>query len=142
MNRTHTRQLRDIFAAHKAAVSQRNYAEAIFVDDRFHRYIAEISNLMRLWQTIEISKAQLDRCRHKMLPRSGEAQATLRQHRAIIAALASEEPEVARKAMADHLDSAMANTLKVLEAENAPGAAPKVRRGLPATSRWPRHPDH
>ena len=33
--------------------------------------------LPRLWSTIEISKAQLDRCRHLMLPRAGEAEATL-----------------------------------------------------------------
>ena len=33
-------------------------------DDAFHRYISEISGLPRLWKAIEISKAQLDRCRY------------------------------------------------------------------------------
>ena len=140
MSTAHAQNLQEILSAHRQALTARHFAEAISIDDRFHRYIAEISNLMRLWQTIEISKAQLDRCRHKMVPRTGEAQATLRQHREIIAALQSGNPEASRQAMAAHLDSAMTNTMKVLAAETAD--APRARRGPPAKSRWPRHPGH
>ena len=74
-----------------------------------------ISNLPRLWKTIEISKAQIDRCRHMMLPRAGQAEATLEQHREIIRALNSGDPEQAAAAMRAHLDSAYRSTVAVLD---------------------------
>lgn len=89
--------------------------KAIVTDDKFHRYIADISKLDRLWRAIDISKAQLDRCRHVMLPRQGQGEATLEQHRNIIRALNSKDADRARRAMADHLESAFSSTLKVIE---------------------------
>ena len=76
MNQQHADELADILAQHARALERHSYAEAIARDDAFHRYITEISRLPRLWQTIEISKAQLDRCRNLMLPRTGEAENT------------------------------------------------------------------
>lgn len=111
--------LRVILAAHALAIKRKNYAEAIAHDDKFHARIAEISKMPRLWRTIEISKAHLDRCRHMMLPRPGEAAATLEQHKSIIQALSSKDPEKARAAMAQHLEKAYANTRQVLEKEAA-----------------------
>lgn len=110
--------LSDLLLAHSRAIEARDYEQAIATDDRFHRAIAEISDLPRLWRAIEISKAQLDRCRHKMLPRAGEGEATLEQHREIIRALNSRDPDKARAAMAQHLERAFANTIKVLETED------------------------
>ena len=115
MSEAHADQLNDILQSHSRAIDRRRFAEAIALDDRFHRAIAEVSNLDRLWRAIEISKAQLDRCRHLMLPREGEGAATLEHHRKIIRALNSKDAELARRAMGDHLDSAYAATLKVME---------------------------
>ena len=115
--------LRAILAGHARAIKCKNYAEAIANDDQFHARIAEISNMPRLWRTIEISKAHLDRCRHMMLPRPGEAAATLEQHKAIIHALSSKDPNKARAAMAQHLENAYANTRQVLETEPAASSA-------------------
>lgn len=115
--------LREILAAHAMAIKHKNYGEAIAHDDLFHALIAEISNMPRLWRTIEISKAHLDRCRHMMLPRPGEAVATLEQHKNIIQALSSKDPNKARAAMAQHLEQAYANTRQVLETEAATSGA-------------------
>ncbi|MCA0431843.1 MAG: GntR family transcriptional regulator [Proteobacteria bacterium] len=115
MNEAAADLLNDILASHARALERHRYTEAIGIDDRFHRTIAEISNLDRLWRAIEISKAQLDRCRHVMLPREGQGEATLEQHREIIRALNSRNPERARKAMGDHLQMAFSSTLKVIE---------------------------
>jgi GntR family transcriptional regulator, rspAB operon transcriptional repressor len=60
----HTDRLSDILHAHGRALERRQFVEAIKADDEFHAHIAMISNLPRLWKTIEISKAQIDRCRH------------------------------------------------------------------------------
>jgi GntR family transcriptional regulator, rspAB operon transcriptional repressor len=113
----HADALSDLLLVHARMIERKDYEDAIAADDRFHRSIAEISNLPRLWQAVEISKAQLDRCRYMMLPRSGEAEATLEQHREIIRALMSRDPERARIVMGAHLDKAYANTARMLEAD-------------------------
>ena len=94
------------------------FVDAINADDEFHAQIAMISNLPRLWRTIEISKAPIDRCRYIMLPRVGQAEATLEQHREIIRALNSRDPEKAAAAMRSHLDSAYRSAAAVLDAAN------------------------
>jgi len=114
MNDAHTDALSDILMLHARAIEQKKTVIAIQTDDAFHRYIAEISDLPRLWRAIEISKAQLDRCRHIMLPRSGEGEATLEQHRQIIRSLNSKDAERARIAMAQHLEKAYDNTVKAM----------------------------
>ncbi len=115
MSQDHADQLNAILGSHARAVERRNYVEAIACDDAFHRHITAISDLPRLWSTIEISKGQLDRCRHLMLPRAGEAERTLEQHRAIIRALNSGDPAKASAAMKDHLDAAYRSTVAVLD---------------------------
>ncbi len=115
MSQEHADRLHDILARHERAVEKRQFAEAIARDDEFHRAITEISDLPRLWSTIEISKAQLDRCRHLMLPRAGQAEATLEQHREIIRGLNSRDPAKAAAAMKAHLDAAYRSTVAVLD---------------------------
>jgi GntR family transcriptional regulator, rspAB operon transcriptional repressor len=114
MNDTHAENLNDILKLHERAIEQRKFVNAIAIDDNFHRYIADIAELPRLWHMIEISKAHLDRCRHMMLPRTGEAAATLEQHRTIIRALNTRKPEAASEAMQNHLESSYANIAKML----------------------------
>lgn len=115
MGQQHADRLSDILMRHARAIERQHYVEAIEQDDQFHRYITEISGLPRLWRTIEISKAQLDRCRHLMLPRAGQAEATLEQHREIIRGLNSRDAERARQAMRDHLEAAYRSTVAVLD---------------------------
>ena len=124
MTSAHADSLAEILMAHARAIERKDYILAIATDDKFHRTISEISNLPRLWRAIEISKAQLDRCRHMMLPRAGEAEATLEQHREIIRALNSGDAEKARAAMGSHLERSFGNATKVLDAEGV-----KVVRG-------------
>ena len=115
MTQAHADRLAGILVLHARAVEARQYVEAIARDDEFHRAITEISNLPRLWSTIDISKAQLDRCRHLMVPRAGQAEATLEQHREIIRGLNSRDPAKAAAAMKAHLDAAYRSTVAVLE---------------------------
>jgi DNA-binding GntR family transcriptional regulator len=115
VTQTHLDRLEDIFLLHSRAVARQSYVEAIGHDDDFHRLISEISELPRLWRAIEISKAHLDRCRYLMLPRPGQADATLVQHRRIIESLTSRNPARAADAMRDHLEAAYRSTITVLE---------------------------
>jgi GntR family transcriptional regulator, rspAB operon transcriptional repressor len=115
MNQAHADRLEDILMLHARSLERKKYVEAIERDDDFHRYIAEISDLPRLWRAIEISKAQLDRCRHMMVPRPGQAEITLAKHRMIITALKSGNAESAAQAMRDHLETAYSSTVAVLD---------------------------
>ncbi|MFN0190679.1 MAG: GntR family transcriptional regulator [Aestuariivirga sp.] len=114
MQPRHAERLEDILLVHSRMIERRSYAEAIAQDDAFHHYIALISDLPRLWRAIEISKAQLDRCRHIALPKAGQGEATLAQHRAIIRGLNSKDPEKARSAMGKHLTAAYAAAVEVV----------------------------
>jgi GntR family transcriptional regulator, rspAB operon transcriptional repressor len=114
MNDNHAESLNDILSLHERAIEQHKFVKAIALDDSFHRQIALIAELPRLWHMIEISKAHLDRCRHMLLPRAGEAAATLEQHRAIIRALNTNKSDVAREAMRHHLETSYAGVARML----------------------------
>lgn len=128
MNQSHVDRLEDILILHARALERKRFEEAIERDDDFHRYITDVSDLPRLWRAIEISKAQLDRCRHMMVPRAGEAEITLEKHRLIITTLKSGNPETAAKAMRDHLETAYRNTIAVLDELEARSNPPIVGR--------------
>jgi DNA-binding GntR family transcriptional regulator len=116
MSQEHADNLSEILRQHARAIEQQNYATAISFDDKFHRYLTEMSDLPLLWRSIEVSKGQLDRCRHLMLPRLGEAETTLEHHRRIIRALNLNNPVAARDAMMAHLDAAFETTVRAMEA--------------------------
>lgn len=106
MSAYHAKELDTIITRHVDAIDKEQFYDAIKVDDEFHAYIARISGLHRLWRTVEVSKAQLDRCRHIMLPKIGQAEATITHHRCILAALNSGNRQLSRLAMKEHLDVA------------------------------------
>lgn len=108
-------RLEDIQLLHAAAIQRRAYVDAIAQDDAFHRTVAEVSGYPMLWRAIEISKAQLDRCRHAMIPLVGRGEATLAEHRAVLDALRRRDPDASRAAMRAHLDGAHRKTLEFLD---------------------------
>jgi DNA-binding GntR family transcriptional regulator len=110
-------RLEDIIVAHEAAIRRARYAEAIRLDDMFHRQIAEASGLTMLWRAVDISKAQMDRGRHLALPHPGMGEVTLAQHREILDALQSRDKARAVRAIKDHLGTSLSNTLVMLDRE-------------------------
>ena len=115
ITQVHADALAAIIEEHLRAITNKEYVKAIEIDDAFHAYIAGITELNRLWRTIEISKAQLDRCRHIMVPRVGQAEKTIEQHRVILRALNSGDSTKAREAMQSHLDFAYESAIKILK---------------------------
>jgi len=108
-------RLADIQLLHAAALERGAYVDAIGHDDAFHRAVTDISGYPMLWRAIEISKAQLDRCRHAMIPLEGRGAATLTEHAAIIDALRRHDATASRAAMCSHLDRAYGKTLDYLD---------------------------
>jgi DNA-binding GntR family transcriptional regulator len=115
MRAEHEEALEDIIVRHELAIARRRFADAIHLDDRFHRYIAEINGLSKLWRVVDISKAEMDRGRYLAIPRPGHGDATIRQHRAVLEALRARKPAAAAAAMRSHLDISLQNILSVLE---------------------------
>lgn len=111
--------IEDIHQAHETAVRRARYDEAIARDDDLHRTIAEVNGLHMLWKVVDITKAQMDRCRLQTLPDPGAGLQTIAQHRAIIDALAGGNPEVARQAMTQHLATSLQNTQRYLDRKSA-----------------------
>lgn len=109
--------LESIIDAQDLAVRRARFDEAIARDDDFHRAIAEVNGLSMLWKVVDISKAQMDRCRLLTLPSPGAAQETIAQHRTILAALSQHDAEAAMAALQAHLETSLSNTISYLDAE-------------------------
>jgi DNA-binding GntR family transcriptional regulator len=121
--------LEEIVRGHARAFEHELFDEVVTCDDRFHRYIAEVNGLSMLWRAVDISKAQMDRCRH-LTALAGPAYGTrtIAQHRAIIRALKSGGREAALIAMREHLDASLTNALKMLESVPAQAEGPEARK--------------
>jgi DNA-binding GntR family transcriptional regulator len=119
--KAHVEALDDIIRAHQVAINRKRYADAIRLDDQFHRTIAEINGLSMLWRAVDISKAQMDRGRHLSIPQPGWGDVTIAQHRAVTRALGDHNTESAVEAMRQHLDTSLQNTLSILDKQ--PGVA-------------------
>ncbi|KAF1854154.1 hypothetical protein Lal_00014381 [Lupinus albus] len=73
-------------------------------DEAFHATLAELSGYPGVWQIILEVKTQIDRYRLLTLPLEGRMTEVLAEHRAVIDALASNNPKRAVRAMREHLD--------------------------------------
>lgn len=103
----------DNIAAHERAIKRRQFADAIRLDDTFHRMIAEVNGLHMLWRAVDVSKAQMDRGRHLAIPEPGLGAVTLSQHRAILDAMRAGDGDAAAAAMREHLATSLKNTLDI-----------------------------
>lgn len=115
IKQSHVYDLEDIINAHEVALSRGRFDEAIARDDDFHRYIAEINGLSTLWKVVDMSKAQMDRCRLLIIPRPGVGQETIEQHRGILRALESGNGKAAMAALKAHLDASLKKSLGLLQ---------------------------
>jgi DNA-binding GntR family transcriptional regulator len=77
------------------------------LDVRFHMMLFDRLAMRRVIEAVEASRAQLERIRRILLPTPGRRQNTLREHRAIYAALAARDAGKAAAAMGAHLDQVM-----------------------------------
>ncbi len=109
----HAELLEDNIVAHELAISRARYAEAIRLDDVFHRTIAEINDFQMLWRAVDISKAQMDRGRYMSIPKPGYGEITIQQHRLILKALQRHDGVAAAAAMREHLNTSLRNALEI-----------------------------
>ena len=106
--------LEDILMAHEVALNRKRFDQAIAYDDKFHKYLSEINSFPNLWKAVDISKAQMDRCRIGALPSPGAGQQTIDDHKAVLEALKQGDASAAKTAMTVHLDRSFDNTMSYL----------------------------
>tara|TARA_R110000787_G_scaffold181008_3_gene293114 strand:+ start:49338 stop:50060 length:723 start_codon:yes stop_codon:yes gene_type:complete len=94
-------------SAHLKANDLAAFAEA---DSKFHRGMYEMANVGGLWDIINARRAHLDRLRHLHLPIKDKACAIIKDHTAIINAIASGSPEAAEFAVREHIKGTVSAT--------------------------------
>jgi DNA-binding GntR family transcriptional regulator len=104
-------RLDGILALQAAAVAVTDLRAFHRSDEMFHAALAELSGYPGVWPIILQAKTQIDRYRQLTLPLAGRLDEVLREHRAVVAAIASGNPVLAVRAMREHLD----HVLPVLE---------------------------
>ena len=78
-------------------------------DEAFHATIADIAGHPGIWQLVEQVKVQVDRYRRLTLPVPGRMGRVVAEHRLLVEAVATREPDKAAAAMATHLDGLSAS---------------------------------
>jgi DNA-binding GntR family transcriptional regulator len=89
--------------AQEAALAQRDLAQFYDLDESLHAMIFAAIAGPRAQRLLDAARAPLDRPRRLTLPEEGRAEATLAEHRQIIDAIRSRDPELATAAMRTHL---------------------------------------
>ena len=72
-------------------------------DEEFHRLLAETAGYPGFWTLIQQVKLQVDRFRRLTLPAPGRTALVIREHEAIIDAVAAHDPDGAARALNTHL---------------------------------------
>ncbi|RZT30812.1 GntR family transcriptional regulator [Cupriavidus agavae] len=84
-------------------------AEFTANDQLFHRQMYEAAAVPDLFALVRRQSGHLDRLRRLHLPIPGKANAVLRDHKAIVDAIASAHPDQAEAALRQHLSGTLAN---------------------------------
>lgn len=90
-------------AAQQLALDAGDMAELYRLDEAMHDVLFGAANLPRAAKILETARAPIDRMRQILLPMPGRPEATVKEHRWIIEAVASGNPEFAAAAMRAHL---------------------------------------
>ena len=97
------RRFREVMAAQRRA-ARTGDGDAFFAEDEaFHRLVAEAAGRLAAWRVVEDVKPRLDRVRFVNMGQAGRRGLVLRQHGAVVQALADRDPDAAAAAMRAHL---------------------------------------
>ena len=91
----------------QAALAIADTEEFIASDQAFHRLMYEAAGAPDLYELVRRRSGHLDRLRRLDLPSPGKAERVVRDHRAIVAALAARDPDAAQAAMRTHLSGTL-----------------------------------
>ncbi len=87
----------------------------LLLDDGFHELVCSFSLCPMAWQTVQSVKGQMDRIRYLSMNITNPAVTLLQEHRAIYAALAAKDLELAVTLLSRHLDAVMETYVPIRE---------------------------
>jgi DNA-binding GntR family transcriptional regulator len=99
-------RLDENLAAQAAALEARDLERFYDLDEAMHAAIFSAAGAPGALRLLNAARAPLDRARRLALPEAGRPQATLSEHRQLVEALRSGDPEYAAAAMRAHLSTA------------------------------------
>lgn len=85
------------------AVAKEDHLSFLALDDELHRTFAASIGHEDVWRTLQNVKFQMDRVRYLSLPDTTPEALLIKQHRAIVRALKSQNPDKAEVAVRQHL---------------------------------------
>lgn len=106
-------RLRAIVARQQRMLELDDLAEFTANDQNFHRQLYEAAAVPDLFGLVRRQSGHLDRLRRLHLPIPGKAHAVLRDHTAIVDAIAAGDVTAAESALRDHLTGTLANVEEI-----------------------------
>lgn len=103
-------ELRGLVERQASDLRRGDFSAFTLSDNRFHQRLYEMAGVGGLWSLIHARRAHLDRLRHLHLPAKGKATSIMREHRAIIDAIAGHDPDAAEQAVREHLKGTVSAT--------------------------------
>ncbi len=104
------RQLRDAIAEQRRQAKAGNLERFNDADLAFHRHIYVAAGVPELWSLVRRQSVHIDRIRRLHLPIKGKVGQIMRDHTAIVAAIADADPNRAQKELRNHLSQSLAFT--------------------------------
>lgn len=95
-----------LLAEKAEAIVQRDMDKLVEVDTKFHEIIYQASRNKRLWAIISNLREQIQRCRTTSLAFPGRMQKSLEEHRNIVEAIQSRDPQLSRQLAQEHIENA------------------------------------
>ena len=108
-------QLEALMAQMEQAAALADLPNWIAADREMDRLVAAMADnrpLARMWATLETPIA---RVRHLAIRQPGRLQQSIVEHRRVVDAIAARDPDLAERALREHLDSAQRQLMHVLE---------------------------
>jgi DNA-binding GntR family transcriptional regulator len=128
--------LRRSIRLQEAMVADKDFPGFYLEDSRMHELILSFTGFRRLASLAETSWVHVNRARRLILPQPGRVQATLTEHKAIVAALEAREPYGARAATRQHLRQ-LVTILEQLVASKPELFGPQLGTATPAPEAAP-----
>jgi len=100
-------RLRATIAAQKGLSEAKDMAGFTLQDQAFHRQMYEAAGVAALWDLVRRMSGHIDRLRRLHLPTAGKTRAVVRDHAAIVDAVAAADPDAAQDALRQHLSGTL-----------------------------------
>ena len=99
--------LRRQIALQDALAKAKQYEDFVAADRRFHALLYEAAGMPGLQEVVGRGSGHVDRLRRLHLPTAGKMASILKDHRAITAGIAADDPHAAQEALRAHLSGTL-----------------------------------